>query len=126
MMADENEEHEEEDEFHDDLGLFRADGQFEVMCDELHDDLGGFMDDHIASVVLVGNLGECGGATERTRMKALVRAYQSSALGSDDLFAFWSHTGDDHGWSRPRQNSAATKLFRFYCSEVRREAEAVC
>ena len=42
------------------------------MCDELHGDLVGFMDDHIASVVFVRNLGECGGATERTRMKALV------------------------------------------------------
>ena len=84
------------------------------------------MDDHIASAVLVGTLGECGGAIEKTQMKALVRAYQSSALGSDDPVVFWSDTGDDHGWSRPRQNSAATKLFRFYCSEVRREAEAVC
>jgi len=28
MMADENEEHEEEDERHDDLGLFCADEQF--------------------------------------------------------------------------------------------------
>ena len=73
------------------------------------------MDDHIDSVMLVANLGECGGATERTWMKALVRAYQSSALGSDDLFVFWSHTGDDHGWSRQRQNSVATKLFRFDC-----------
>ena len=72
MVADEDEEHEEEDEFHDDLGLFHADGQFEVMCDELHDDLVGFMDDHIASVVFVRNLGECGGATKRNRMKALV------------------------------------------------------
>ena len=72
MVADEDEEHEEEDEFHDDIGLFRADEQFEVIFDELHDDLGGFMDDHIASVVLVGNLGECGGAIEKIRMKALV------------------------------------------------------
>ena len=97
-----------------------------MMCDELHDDLGGFMDDHIALVVLVANLGECGCATEQTRMKALVRVYQSPALCSDDPVVFWSDTGDDPGWSRPRQNSAATKLFRFYCSEVRREAEAVC
>ena len=58
------------------------------MCDELHDDLGGFMDDHIASAVPVANLGECGGPTEQARMKALVRAYQSSALGSDDPVCF--------------------------------------
>ena len=84
------------------------------------------MDDHIASVLRVANLGVCGGAGERTLMKALVRVYQSSAFGSDDPVVFWSHTGDDDGWSRPRQNSAATNLFRFYCSEARREAEAVC
>ena len=126
MVADENEEHEEEDELHDYLGLFRADEQFEVICNERHDDFSGIMDDHIASAVLVANLGECGGATEQTRMKALVRAYQSSASGSDDPVIFWSNTGDDHGWSRPWQNSAATKLFRFDCSESRREAEAVC
>ena len=47
-----------------------------MICDELHDDLGGFMDDHIASAVFVANWGECGGATERPPMKALVRAYQ--------------------------------------------------
>ena len=38
MVADENEEHEEEDEFHVDICLFRADEQFEVICDEFHDD----------------------------------------------------------------------------------------
>ena len=49
-LADEDQEDEEEDELHDDLGAFGADEQLEVMCDELHDDLGGFMDDYIASV----------------------------------------------------------------------------
>ena len=84
------------------------------------------MDDHIASVVFVCNLGECGGATEKAQKKTLARAYQSSVLGSDYPVAFWSDTGDDDGWSRSSQKSAATKLFRFDCSEVRREAEAVC
>ena len=119
MMADENKEHEEEDELHDDLGLFCADEQFEVIFDELHDDLGGFMDDHIASAVPVANLGECGGPTEQARMKALVRAYQSSALGSDDPVAFWSDTGDGRAFTK--MMPGARSLLKFSSGNAKLE-----
>ena len=54
----------------------------------------------IVLVVLVANFGKSGGPTEENRMKARVRDYHLSALGSDDRVDFGNDTGDGRTFTK--------------------------
>ena len=80
-----------------------AEGGGEVIdcaCDELHDDLGDFMDEHITSAVHTPDDVGIAKRTQQARMKAVVRAYQSSALGCENPVAFWSEGGDGRAFTK--------------------------